>query len=508
MNLISSPWLAIDLGSDRIHVAYLESDRDVRSVLPENGEFDSLFHVSRNSEIRFGRSAAEYSHDDPEGLVLPSACPLRDNETIRFSDGRPPTKPSILFGVLLQRVRQYCEEYVFHGEPLETCVMVLPHRSNRLRRTYSRIAADAGFSEVHFRDMAVSTETVRRHTWGDAHPYMTVCNLGASQVSFTLLKCRHNGSEHVVRFHSYRTVGVDEIDRIILQSADPGHIAPTDSYAALAQLKSHRMGFAFGMPEPFHFYLHGKKKRVRTVHFESATRIFLQKVLACFKVYVGKSSEVTGIDDIPILLAGGGANNPLISQTIEDAAPGRVYWWAEAEEAGAQGAAMAFLPKTRTPTPTPTEAEERFHQRYENAMAGDHSAQCDLAQMFETGNGTVFSLEEAFDWYRLAALNGSLSGKFGLARFLFHGLGIPRDVDASVQLLREAAEAGYAPSQFSLAMFLFQNDPTAGAEADAWLRCAVEQRYAEALTYVERRSSPVSVEPGSSNWQAPGEVDD
>ena len=505
MNIISSPWIAVDLGSDRIHVAYLESDREVRSVLPENGEFDSLFHVSPNSEIRFGRGAAEYSQDDPNGFVLPSACPLRDNETIRFADGRPPTKPSILFAVLLQRVRQYCEEHIFSGEPLVTCVLALPHRSNRLRRTYARIAEDAGFTEIHFRDMAVSAEAVRQHTWGEAHPYMTVCNLGASQVSFTLLKCQHGGSERIARFHSYRAVGVDEIDRIILQSADPGHIAPTDSHDALAQLKSIRMSYALGASDHFHFFLHGKKKRVRTAHFEAAARIFLQKVLACFKIYVDKSSEVTGIDDIPILLVGGGANNPLISQAIESATSGKVYWWAEAEEAAAQGAAMAFMPKTLPPTPT--EEEKRFYQRYEDAAMGDPVAQCDLAQMLETGTGTIISLEEAFDWYRLAARNGSPDGKFGLARFLFHGLGIPRDVDTSVQLLRESAEAGYAPSQFSLAMFLFQNNPGADEEADTWLYRAAEQRYAEALAFMERRSSPIAMELGSSDWQTPAEVD-
>lgn len=195
---------------------------------------------------------------------------------------------------------------------------------------------------------------------------------------------------------------------------------------------------------------------------------------------------MTGIHDIPILLAGGGANNPLISQAIESAVPGKVYWWAEAEEAGALGTAMSFLPKSLPLTLM--EDEEHFQRVYGSALSGNVEAQCELAYLLETGKGTPISLEEAFDWYRLAAHKGSLSGKFALARFLFQGLGTYRDTDASVQLLRESAEAGYAPSQFSMAMFLFENRPESKEEADLWLQRAVEQRYAESLAYVERYS--------------------
>jgi TPR repeat protein len=372
--------------------------------------------------------------------------------------------------------------------------MALPYRSTRLHQVYAQIAAEAGFPEVHFRDMAVSTEMVWHHTWGETFPYVTVCNLGASRVSFTLLKCRHGGSEYIDHLRSIVIVGVDEIDRIILNAADPGNIAPPDSHDALAQLKLIRRNCVFETPELFHFYLHGKKKRVRTIHFETATRIFLDKVLARFRTYIEKSSAITGIDDIPVLLVGGGANNPLIAQTIENAAPGKVYWWAEAENAGSLGTAMAFLPKTFPLTPT--EDEQHFHQVYENAASGNTEAQCDLAYLLEIGKGTAVSLEEAFDWYWRAARNGSPRGKFGMARFLFQGLATPRDTDASVQYLRESAEAGYAPSQFSLAMFLFGNRPEAKDEADAWLRCAAEQRYVEALDYLKQHStSPFSASP-------------
>ena len=486
MSLISSPWIAVDIGADRIHVAYLDSESEARSVQPENDEFASIFHVSPNGEIRFGSAAIDSSRTDPQGLVLPSMHPLKDDTTILFSDGRPSTQPSTLFTALLRRVRQYCEEYIFHGEPPRACALTLPHRNDQLRRTCFRIADNAGFTSVHFRDMAVSAETVRQYIWGETVPYITVCNLGASQVSFTLLKCRHGGSERVDGFHSINAIGVDEIDRIILNSAVPGSIAPTDSHDAIFQLKSIRRNCSFGMSELFHFYLNGRKKRVRTIHFETATRIFLQSVLGCFKIYADKALEMTGLNDIPLLLVGGGANNPLISQAFENAALGKVYWWVEAEEAGALGTAMAFLPKRLGPMPT--EDEKRFYSISIDAESGAPQAQCELAQLLEFGKGTPLSLEEAFDWYRLAAQNGSLGGKFGLARFLFQGLGAPRNRDASVQLLRESAEAGYAPAQFSLAVFLFENNPESKEEADAWMQRAVEQRYAEALAYVERHS--------------------
>jgi len=345
MNLMTSPWIAIDLGSDRAHVAYIDPMGEVRSILPSNGEFDSLFHVSPHGEIRPGRTATECARSDPEGFVPASAYPLRHDAVIRFSDGRPESKPSILFTALLRQVRQYCEVNVFLGQPLETCILALPHRNTQLRQTYSQIATDAGFTKIHFCDMAIAAETVRQHVWEETFPYMTVCNLGASQISFTLLKCWFGGCDHVEQFHSINMTGIDEIDRIILQSADPGSLAPADSYDALYQLKMIRRNCSFETPEKFHFYLNGRKKGVRTIHFEMATRIFLQKVLVCFKDYAEKASKMTDFRDIPVLLAGGGANNPLIAQAIESVAPGKVFWWMEAEEAGAQGAAMIFLPR-------------------------------------------------------------------------------------------------------------------------------------------------------------------
>ncbi len=507
MNIISLPWIAVDLGADRIHVAFQDAGGTVRSVQPENGEFDSVFHVSRNSEIRCGREAANQLAEDPEGIVLLSSFPLKTNEIIRFPDGRPPTKPSILFSVLLNRVRRYCEDRLFSGRRLETCVLTLPHRSSVLRRTYGRIAWDAGFAELHFRDSAIASETVRRHTWGDVFPFVTICNLGATQITFTLLKCRNGGSEHVDQFHSVGTFGVDEIDRIILQSADPGHIAPTDSFDALLQLKSLRRVCSFETQELYHFHLNGRKKRVRTVHFETATRIFLQKIQAAFNVYSERALEITGTAGTPIVLVGGGANNPLISQAIEHAAQGKIYWWAEAEEAAVLGTAMAFLPKTKSPLPTPE--EERFYRLYIDAASGDDEARCSLAQMLESGVGTPVSLDEAFDWYRLAASRGSQQGKFGLARCLFQGLGTLQDTDAAVQLLEESAKAGYAPSQFSLAMFFFGNKPQSQDDAESWLQQAVEQGYAEALAYVERRARhPESIHAASipGDWNMPVEI--
>ena len=486
MSIITSPWIAVDIGADRIYVAYLDAFATARSVRPDNGEFDSVFHVSRSGKIRFGRNAAERLADDPEGIVLLSTSSFKNDAMIHFPDGRLSIRPSLLLTALLQRVRQYCEEHPFRGASLETCVLTLPRRSDRLRQTLSRVAWEAGFTKIHFRDRAIATETFRRHVWSKTFPYVTICTLGASRVSFTLLKDRHGGCERVDQFGSIGTAGTDEIDRIILQSADPGNIVPVDSCDARLQLRVLRASYSLDKEESFHLYLNGRKKKVRTVHFETATRIFIQRILVRLKVYTARALEITGATDIPIALAGSGANNPLIAQAIENATAGEVFWWPEAEEAGALGTAMMFLPKSKPEAPT--ENEERFFRDYEKALKGDAESCCMVAQALETGNGTAVSREEAFDWYRLAAQQGSLAGMCHLARCYFRGVGTAKAPKASVPWLVESAQAGYAPSQYALAGYLFKSEPQShrATEGWDWMRLAADQGYTKALSYINQ----------------------
>ncbi len=512
MNLITRPWIAVDIGTDRVHVALLDEDGEARSVLPTNGEFDTIFHVSRSGgEIRAGRSSLDFADDDPAGLVSLTSYPLKENSTIHFDDDRGLTNPTILFSVMLGHVRRFCERNFGGAEQLKNCVLALPHRSSALRRRYAKIAREAGFDEIHFRDSAVAAATVWKYVWGDSSDYVTVCNLGASQFALTLLRCRCGGCERVEEFHSFVGGGVDEIDRTILQAADP--TIPwnsADGVAALRQIKAIRKQCSFDEPELFRFFLKGRKKRIRTVHFETGTRIFLQRLQHCFEMYAERSSQLTGRKDVPIILVGGGANNPMILEAVEKFGC-KVYWWAEAEEATALGTAMMLQPKQRPSKPTAE--QDRFFMCYERSVIGDVESQCRLAGLLDAGNGAPVAADEASDWYRLSAKNGCQEAKYELAKRLFQGRGASVEPEEAARLLEQSATEGYAPSQYSWAVYLNAVGSDRASEADLWMRRAADQGYADAVAYFNNRAkstAPGGDMPNIGEWNFPGavEIDD
>ncbi|MDR3199061.1 MAG: sel1 repeat family protein [Planctomycetaceae bacterium] len=485
MKIISNPWIAIDIGSERTHVAYLESNGKVRNIIPPDNEFDSVFYVSGNGNpVLVGQNALAQLKNDPAGIILLRTSLLKKDEPVCFPDGRGEFRPSTLFVQQLRHIKTYCETHFFKSGLIQSCVLALPHRHEMIRKSYHQIALEAGFSQILFRDGVIAAAMAWKRIWEESSSFVIVCNLASSQVSFSLLQYRNGGYEHVKRFHSSSTVGIEEIDRIILLSQDSdSQVVSVEKWEDLLRLRMIRRNCNWDKNETFRIIQNGCPRKIRTEHFVLAANIVAKKIQWTFKHFAEHVKVFTKQDSLPILLIGGGTNMPLIVETLESAALGKVYWWAEAEEAVVIGTAGEFLPKQK-PDNT-SDAELHFYQLYQKAEAGDSESQYYLGKSLEAGHGTPISLEEALDWYRVSAQNGYLKAKYRLAKLLFQGLGTVFNRNEALKLLQESAEEGYMLSQYLLGRYLYENtDDTATAEH--WLRKSAEQNHPESIAYCEK----------------------
>ncbi|MDR0704968.1 MAG: sel1 repeat family protein [Planctomycetaceae bacterium] len=492
MKIISNPWIAVDLGSERTHAACLDKNGLVQNIVPTNHEFDSVFHAAQNkipannseNPITVGRTALEQLDHDPAGIILLRTSSLKTNEPICFPDGRGEFRPSAFFVQQLRQIKNYCESYYFDNVPIQSCVLSLPHRHEMIRKSYYQIAQEAGFSQILFRDAIISAATVWRRVWEDSAAFVLVCNLAASQTSFSLLQCRYGGCEHVQHFHSANTVGMDEIDRIILLSQDSdSQIVSVERWEDMLQLKTIRRNCNWDNNETFPMIQNGRPRKIRTEHFTLAAKIVAKKIRRTFKHFAERAKTFTKHDSIPVLLIGGGTNMPMMIEAIEEVSFGKVYWWAEAEEAIVIGTAGNFQPKQK-----PNNADKaalHFYQLYKKAETGDRESQYYLGKSLEAGHGTPISQEEALDWYRLAAQNGYAKAKYRLAKLLFQGLGTVFHRAEALQYLQESAEAGDMKSQYLLGRYLYENSDDA-VSAEHWLRKSTDQNYVDAIAYYEK----------------------
>ncbi|MDR2441832.1 MAG: sel1 repeat family protein [Planctomycetaceae bacterium] len=485
MKIISNPWIAIDIGSDRTHVAYLESNGEVRNIVPPDGEFDSVFHVSRNdNSVSVGQNALAQLKNDPDGIIILRTSLLKKDEPICFPDGRGEYRPSTFFVHQLRHIKTYCETHFFKNHPIQSCVLSLPHRHETIRKSYQQIALEAGFSQVHFRDGIIAAAMAWKRVWEKSSSFVIICNLAASQISFSLLQYRYGGYEHIRQFHSSSTVGIEEIDRIILLSQDSdSQVISVEKWEDLLHLRMIRRNCNWDKNETFRIIQNGQPRKIQTEHFISAANIVAKKIQWVFKHFVERVKNFTQQNSFPILLIGGGTNMPLIIETIEETASGNVYWWAEAEEAAVIGTAGEFLPKQK-PDAT-DDIALHFYQLYQHAEAGDSESQYYLGKSLEAGHGTPVSLEEALDWYRISAQNGHVKAKYRLAKLLFQKLGTVFNRNEALKLLQESAEEGYMLSQYLLGRYLYENTGDI-TTAEHWLRKSAEQNHQEAAAYYEK----------------------
>lgn len=72
--------------------------------------------------------------------------------------------------------------------------------------------------------------------------------------------------------------------------------------------------------------------------------------------------------------------------------------------------------------------------------------------MYETGNGCLKSLQDAFHYYSLAASQKNPIGNYKLGNIYFKGLGVEKDNHLAIRYFMVAAEQGNASAQCQLGL--------------------------------------------------------
>lgn len=108
------------------------------------------------------------------------------------------------------------------------------------------------------------------------------------------------------------------------------------------------------------------------------------------------------------------------------------------------------------------------------AEKGDVSAQMKLGALYDLGRGVLRDLKEASKWVRRAAEQGSPAGQLALAIIYNEGRGVRRDRKEAAKWYRYAAEQGEASAQYALGHLYYSGRgvPRDRVEAYKWLSLA------------------------------------
>lgn len=118
-----------------------------------------------------------------------------------------------------------------------------------------------------------------------------------------------------------------------------------------------------------------------------------------------------------------------------------------------------------------------FKQTLPKAEAGDAKAQFELAEMFETGDGTKLDMQQAIKWTIKAADQGYPDAQFKMGWMYANGIGLRQDYAAAAKWYRLAATFhNHTEAQFRLGELYFNGR-------------GVEHDYGKAITYYTHAAS-------------------
>ena len=128
-------------------------------------------------------------------------------------------------------------------------------------------------------------------------------------------------------------------------------------------------------------------------------------------------------------------------------------------------------------TATVSAQSTKIEQLRSAAEQGDASAQNNLGQMYDNGQGVPLDDQEAVKWYRLAAEQGYVDAQYSLGFRYDNGRGVPQDDQEAVKWYRLAAEQGHATAQSNLGFMYDTGEgvPQDYVQAHKWINLAASR---------------------------------
>lgn len=413
MNIIDSPWIAIDIESDRIRVAYLDASGLAQVVRPPKNHFDMVFHYTpETGQWDLGDDALQYIDTDPAHLETIHIDALIGDPPVREENEASGIRQCQLIARMLQRVKRYCEDNLFDGRPVQSCVLSIHHRHDALRQNCRRIAREAGFEKIVFRDAMISAATTWQSDWpGQDSPYVLICNLAASRITMSVLQSRHHGFEKIPDCFSKNTpFGINEIDVKILDRLDAGLSVSSPNFAA-ERLRLKMIREEWNRDPNKHLSLdvtvtvNGTRRKIKSTDFDRMAQWLGESLLKRCRKCLADRKIPLDPEDVPVLLVGEGALFSKLTQPFEDFFGANCFTWPSSAEAIVLGSAWMLSPKL--PPFKATDEEIRFFEAWLKATEeNDVGSQYFVGYSLEKGLGVARNADEAVDWYRSAAEQG------------------------------------------------------------------------------------------------------
>jgi hypothetical protein len=93
---------------------------------------------------------------------------------------------------------------------------------------------------------------------------------------------------------------------------------------------------------------------------------------------------------------------------------------------------------------------QQFTKKMALAEKGDQTAQYEVGNMLQKGQGTPVDLAKAFKWFNKAADQGNIRAGYKLGYMYHRGDGVTKNNDKAFQWIKKAANEDYAPAMFYL----------------------------------------------------------
>lgn len=346
-----SPTLAIDFGTTRTKVAYLEEatgrpvlvelGREVRAIIP------SVFYLppAGSGPILVGDDAQDMVEVDPVGVVRGLKKEIHKAGQKRVGSNRTAIDRVQLAAELFSYIRKTCEQQIFHGGNLVRCQLTVPVDFKQPQiDAIVRAAQLGGFQEIKTVEepIAAAQAWLRDHTSKQFGTGVVVCDVGGGTTDFAFLNYdRGNFQMPSDVLSSGFPMGGNDLDEMIwdqMQNSQPDNDVDSLRAALLIKIRRERELMSKTVKQNIAVSVDGHQFILARATVEDRTTEFVQRIKQEAARFLETVAKKTDGGRPPILLVGGASKLPGLKQALEALKTGDVQLWNQSDYATVFGA--------------------------------------------------------------------------------------------------------------------------------------------------------------------------
>ena len=341
--------IAIDFGTSRTKVAYLDPDTQQPELMPlgRDPSVPSLFNIDPDSEkVWIGDDAFDRLEDNPHCTITR----LKRGLSRSFRFGRRRVVPKALLTTLFSEIRERAGREIpgFDNVPPTAVQLTFTYLNSMIEINLLKAAAQAaGFKTVEL----VSEPEAAARAWQAAvsdnhYRDAIVLDCGGSLVDWCYLRRTESG---MFRHEPTLTQGevmcggetVDEELVALVNSKFPHQVSNVPFLRQHCRVLKERYCRERGENSLFKIEADGHTKELEGSEIQTVIdEAFITPVREAFKPYLDKVKERTKREDLAVLLVGGSANLKGLKEALEGEFGCQVFKWHRSEFATVLGAVL------------------------------------------------------------------------------------------------------------------------------------------------------------------------